>query len=268
MPLSSTSIEAAAEYLTAARRARRSGDRLPDAYRPADLESAVAIQQRVSKLLGEQIGAWKTAIPAQDKIHIGPIYASDIYSGSQCPVRPVRATARIEPEVAFVLGNDLGARAQPYTETEVRAAISDTRLVLEILGGRYAEPDTVTFPEKLADALNNQALFVGPVIADGLNKKLDRLPIQVDSPDGFHLTRDGVHPSGHPLAALLWLANYLSERGEGLKAGEIVTCGSYCGVLDLPLGKPLRVAFGGLGILSVEFVDAGESGRAYVKEAN
>ncbi len=266
--MSSSSCEAAAQYLAAARRARRSGERLPESSRPTDCESAIAIQHRVSELLGERIGGWKAASPSQDKISLGPIYASDIYATSPCPVRPRTGKARIEPEVAFVLGHDLGPRAQPYTESEVRAAISETRLALEILGGRFADSDNVPFPEKLADALNNQALFIGPEVPGALDKKLDAMPITVDGPDGFQVSRDGVHPSGHPLAPLLWLANFLSARGQGLKKGQIVTAGSYCGVLDLPLGKPLRVTFGGLGVLSVELADASETGRSYVKEAH
>jgi 2-keto-4-pentenoate hydratase len=265
--LSSSSCEAAAQYLVAARRARRSGERLPEFCRPGECASAIAIQHRVSELLGERIGGWKAASPSQDKISLGPIYASDIYSTSPCPVRPRGANARIEPEVAFVLGQDLGPRATPYTEAEIRAAIAETRLALEILGGRFADPENVPFPEKLADALNNQALFIGPVVPNALDQKLDKLPITVDAPEGFRVARDGVHPSGHPLAPLLWLANFLSARGEGLKKGQIVTAGSYCGVLDLPLAKPLRVTFGGLGTLSTEFADASASERAYVKEA-
>jgi 2-keto-4-pentenoate hydratase len=269
----SPSTEAAAQYLVAARRARRPGDRLPESNRPHDCESALAIQHRVSELLGESIGGWKAAIPAQDKISVGPICASDIYRASPCPVRPSKGSARIEPEIAFVLGQDLGPRGTPYTEAEIRAAISETRLTLEVLGGRYADPENVPFPEKLADAMNNQALFVGPVVPHALDQKLDAFPLTIDGPAGLHLTRAGVHPSGHPLAPLYWLANFLSGRGEGLKAGQIVTAGSYCGVLELPLGAPLRIAFDGLGILSVvlanasTLADASNKAQAYVKEA-
>ena len=55
--------------------------------------------------------------------------------------------------------------------------------------------------------------------------------------------------------------------------GQIVTAGSYCGVLELPLGAPLRIAFDGLGILSVvlanasTLADASNKAQAYVKEA-
>jgi hypothetical protein len=33
-----------------------------------------------------------------------------------------------------------------------------------------------------------------------------------------------------------------------------VTTGSYAGMLDLPVGVPLRVTFGDLGMLAVQFV--------------
>ena len=36
--------------------------------------------------------------------------------------------------------------------------------MLEILGSRYSEPDSATFPEMLADGLANQGLLVGPVL--------------------------------------------------------------------------------------------------------
>lgn len=213
-------------------------------------------------MYGETIGGWKAASPAQDKLSLGPIYASDIYYAFPCPVRPKAGSARIEPEIAFVLQRDLGPRANSYAETEIRAAIGEPHLALEVLGGRYVEPDAVSFPEKLADALNNQALFVGPAVPEALGKDLGALPITVDCSDGLHIVRKGVHPSGHPLAPLYWLANFLAARGQGLKAGQIVTTGSYCGVLDLPLWNQLRVSFGDLGVLEVEFVESSQSARA------
>jgi 2-keto-4-pentenoate hydratase len=215
----------------------------------------------VSELFGAPIGGWKAASPSAGKVSLGPIYAGDIYFSSPCPVLSRKNTMTGEPEVCFVLGRDLGPRTAAYTEAEVLAAIQETRLAIEVLGGRYADPASVSFPEKLADALNNQALFVGPVVPGALDKPLATLPIAVEGPQGVIVTRDGVHPSGHPLAPLLWLANFLSERGDGLKAGQIVTTGSYCGVLELPLATPLRVRFGDLGILSIEFTQVQSTAR-------
>ncbi len=64
-------------------------------------------------------------------------------------------------------------------------------------------------------------------------------------------TREGKHPDGHPLLPLYWLANYLASHGAPLRAGQIVTTGSYAGVLDVPLDTELAFTYGDLGTLTV-----------------
>ena len=39
-----------------------------------------------------------------------------------------------------------------------------------------------------------------------------------------------------------------------IEPGQIVTTGSYAGVLELPLATPLDIRFGDLGTLSVQFI--------------
>jgi 2-keto-4-pentenoate hydratase len=247
--------DAAARHLVAARTARRPGERLPEACRPTDVADALAIQERVRELLGVAIGGWKCSVPsAEREIAAAPIFASTITSDSPCPMLPIGGKARIEPEIAFVLGRDLPLCATPYSDAEVRAAIRETRTVLELIGPRYADPAAVTYPELLADGIANQGLLVGPVVADGLELPLEGFRIAIDAPDGALLARDGKHPDGHPLRPLHWLANHLASRGAGLTAGQVVTTGSYCGMVDVPLDTPLVVAFGDFGRLSVQFI--------------
>jgi 2-keto-4-pentenoate hydratase len=250
--MSQESIEKAAEFLAQARKARRAGERLPEGLRPADCDAALAIQRRVFEMIGGAAGGWKCGLPMGGKVNLAPIPAAAIYRASEwarCPVFTAGETMGIEPEVAFVLGRDLPARADEYSEAEVRSAIGESRLVLELLRGRYADQASVSYEEKLADSMTNQGLYVGPVVEDALWRKLDEFPITVNGE-----VHAGVHPSGHPLAPLVWLVNFLSANGVGLKAGQIITTGSYCGVLELPMGVPLRIGFEGLGELSVELV--------------
>src|ERR1700686_3971768 len=246
--------DAAARHLVAARASRRAGERLPEACRPADVADALAIQERVGERLGAAIGGWKCSLPsAAREVAAAPIFASTITSDSLCPILPIEGKARIEPEIAFVLGRDLPSRATPYSDAEVRAAIRETRAVLELIGPRYADPATVTYPEFLADSIANQGLFVGPVVANGLELPLEAFRIRIDTPNRLLLVRDGEHPDGHPLRPLVWLANHLASSGAGLTAGQVVTTGSYCGMVDVPLDTPLVVAFGDFGTLSVQF---------------
>jgi 2-keto-4-pentenoate hydratase len=256
--LTRSQIDHAARQLLAARRARQPGPPLPEACRPAALEDALAIQRRVQALLGVATGGWKCSLPTPERaLPYAAIFAPSIFRASPCPVS-ARRIARIEPEVAFVLGCDLPPRAGGYADDEVRAAIAETRLVLELLSSRYADPAAVSFPEMLADQVANEGLFVGPVLEDGLKRALGGFPIAVDGPAGPLHRRDGRHPDGHPLRPLVWLAGHLAageERG-GLEAGQIVTTGSYAGALEVPVGAGIAVQFGGLGRIEVEFSPA------------
>jgi 2-keto-4-pentenoate hydratase len=58
------------------------------------------------------------------------------------------------------------------------------------------------------------------------------------------------------LRTFIRLAQSLAERGEALTKGQIVITGSLAGVLQLPLGTGLRVRYGELGALQVEFLFA------------
>ena len=248
-------IEAAALHLLTARRHRRPGPRLPKSCRPERVEDAFAIQRRVALLLNERVGGWKCSLPTPEKTIVAPIYAATICTKAPCPVPAQDTSARIEPEIAFVLARDLPPRKAPYTEADVRSAIGETRLVLELMGCRYADPVTIPFPELLADGANNYGLFVGPVVAKGLERPLEGFPIAITGPAGAIFARDGRHPDGHPLRPLVWLANWFGTNdtgwSQGLIAGQIVTTGSYVGAVDVPLATPLTVTFGDLGKLEV-----------------
>ena len=255
--LTASQREQAARHLLAARRARQPGPRLPESVRPTELEDALAIQRRVQELLGVATGGWKCSLPAAERaIACAPIFAPKIARASPCPVVAPAGIVRIEPEIAFVLGRDLPPRSEPYREDEVRAAIAETRLVLEILDSRYADPGAVTFAELLADQISNCGLFVGPVLSDPLRRSLEGFAIEINGPNGPLHCRDGRHPDGHPLRPLVWLAKFLAGRAEigGLKAGEIVTTGSYAGALEVPPATPLSVRFGDLGEIDAELL--------------
>ena len=234
-------IHAAAEFLVDARRAGRRGARMPEAIRPHDNETALAIQDRVTDLLKEPVGGWKVSAPKPDKIMRAPIYAGDIQRGQLCPLRPLNGMAAIEPEIAYVLKRDLHPGATPE---QIGAAIGETRLVLELMGSRFENLDEVGFPEKLADRLNHQGLLVGPVLEQGAGEWASSFPITI--PGVFE--GQGKHPDGHPLVPLTWLAGQVP-----LKAGQIVTTGSYAGVIAVPFDQPLRVVFGDAGEIAVTF---------------
>ena len=115
-----------------------------------------------------------------------PILAPTISRTSPCAIDATGASARIEPEVAFVMARrSRRAAARRMAEAEVRAAIGETRLVLEILGTRYADPASASWLEMIADCVQNQGLFVGPVLPQGPDTPLAGFPVTI-SGGGAH----------------------------------------------------------------------------------
>jgi len=251
--LSSQQINQAAHHLVAARKAKTPGPSMPEAYRPADYDSAIAIQERVLELLGETVGGWKCGTPNP---LTGPVFAGLAASGllRSLPCAVPGEIGLIEPEIAFVMARDLPPRATPYTDAEIRAAIGEARMVLEFITTRFADRDSATAPEILADAYNHHALFIGPVIPNVLDHPLESLPVTIRTAAGPLFDKIHPHPSGHPLKSLGWLVPFLNSRGQGLKAGQIVTTGSYAGIVEAPLGVPIHVHLNGFGSFSVELI--------------
>ncbi|MCC6194676.1 MAG: 2-keto-4-pentenoate hydratase [Burkholderiales bacterium] len=249
--MTSPGTEAAAQFLAAARRRGTPGSRIPEASRPGSVDDALAVQARVTELLGQSIGGYKCSAPNELRpVWMAPIYAPAIGSGPSYAVDDSRAAVQIEPEVAWVIGRDL---AHPGSDDDIRNAIREARLALEVLGSRYADygkPEIAAI-ENIADNLANQGLILGPIVRDPFARRLDAFPVTVRAPAGVVVAREGKHPDGHPFPPLAWLARFLAQRGTPLRAGAVVTCGSYCGAVEVPFDTPLTVEWGELGSMTV-----------------
>jgi 2-keto-4-pentenoate hydratase len=235
----------AAQQLVAARTAGIPGMRLPEDCRPTNLEDALEIQRRVRLLVDDTVGGWKCSVPGPN-VAAAPIYTSTIHTVSPCPVSTEGHTVRVEPEIGFVLSRNV----PPQHAIDF---IDEAHLVLELIGGRYAEPTAASFPELLADNLSNQGLFVGPRVTCPPDQIPGEFPIRVESSEVLLLERHGRHPDGHPLCTAHSLMQFLARHEETLTVGQIFITGSFAGVIEVPLDCPLRFVFGDLGALVVHF---------------
>lgn len=254
MPSQLHSPELAARRLIELRRESRQTDRLSEDLRPATIDEALDVQRYVRDLSGEPVGGWKCSVPGPGKVIVASIYAPTIFSTVPCPLPGWSGgPARVEPEIGFLMGRSLPPKAVAYTDAEIRDAVAEVHLALELVGCRYTNPEAVPFPEMLADHLSNAGAFLGPHIKAGPSEIPAELEIVAGGPEGELLRRHGKHPDRDPVAPLLWLVNFLSGRGEGIEAGQVVITGSYAGVLELPVDTPVRIHYGDLGVLPVAF---------------
>jgi hypothetical protein len=185
-------VDGAAQHLVAARHAGVPGPLLPDACRPQDVDTALAIQHRVADLLGETIGGWKCALPPPDRVIVAPIFASTIREADG-PYRVVGGPiVRIEPEIAFMLDRDLPARAavrrRRRARRDSRSAHRARSAGLPLCGaGPRVEVRT---PRRRPV---QPGLCVGPVVQDGLNAPLETLALSFEG--ALNRTIDGRHPT-------------------------------------------------------------------------
>ena len=66
-------------------------------------------------------------------------------------------------------------------------------------------------------------------------------------------TADATEATGDPVDLVLHVANVVGAAGEGLRAGEVVICGSVVPALDVAPGDTVEVQLDPLGSLTVSF---------------
>ena len=72
---------------------------------------------------------------------------------------------------------------------------------------------------------------------------------------------NGSNVLGHPLNALEWLVNHLSERGLGLKAGQYVTTGVTTEVYMAQRGDRITADFGAVGSVVWTLLNSAQRAR-------
>ena len=243
-------LKAAQEFLTR-REANHRGGPLAADCRPTNFEDALAIQNATVKASGKNIAGWKCLVPLDPaKIIVGPVLDGAVQKGDECLVQPTEpGKTLIEPEIAFVLGADLPARAGGYTESEVDEAIGSCHMALELLQRRYAASanDELSFADRQADCLLNQGIFIGPEISKA--KAYDAAEIKLSIDENNY---DGKHPNASAQAPVYWFVNFMSERGVDLEKGQAIITGSYAGAIELPV-KTTNIAYEGIGQYQVTF---------------
>ena len=250
----------AARALLAVRRGAARLAALPAELAPKSLAEAYAIQYAMLRELNSSVAGWKASLFDSENGICAPLPANAVHDAPAfvVPARlPTQRNARfgIEPEIAFRLGNDLPPlrAGERYERAAVCAALVSAHAVIEVVVSRYADADAVTQLERVADNFMNEMLIVGPACTKWQSLPLSGLPLEVRVDGKTVYQGRGGHPLNDPLLPVVWLANHLSQFGQGLRAGEIVTTGSCNGVRHVTFEQSVSAWFEGLGSAIVRF---------------
>jgi 2-keto-4-pentenoate hydratase len=219
------------------------------------------MQDALCARLGIKATAWKVACTtdhAQAALNTdfpfrGPLPASAVYHS------PARIPAEnhfmrmVEGEFAFTLAEDLPAEEGPFTRDRVEAALGSLHPAIEVADSRFEVWRAAGKPSLIADLAVSGALVVGEGLTDWRSLDIPALMVRMEIDGEFVGEGPGSEALGHPVEAVLWLANHLSAWGQGLKAGQIVTTGTCTGNHMTAKGSTARAVFESLGEAEVFF---------------
>ena len=221
---------------------------------PAIDADAYAVQQSVADTLhwfaASPPRAWKVGASSRDAVpNAAPLPPQRVVASPAAFAAGAFNRILIEGEIAFRLRAPIAARA----EASVRAAIDEWLVTIEIVDPRYADIDRASATQKLADQGVHGALVVGS--GGPLAPSVDWRAIVARVRRNGDLVREtrGGHPLGNVLFLLPWLAQHAAARDCPLRAGDVVTAGTWTGVFEAFPGETIDVEFDGVGRASATF---------------
>jgi 2-keto-4-pentenoate hydratase len=238
-------------------------DPIRDLLPGGTIDDGYAVQQLVlerlksgSRQVGRKIGLTSPAVQRQmgvDTPDFGVLYADMAYGDSQ----PVPSTQllqpRIEAEVAFVLGRDL--TDYPVVTSDVLRAIDFVVASIEIVDSRIEDWD-ISIVDTVADNASS-GLFVLGGSPRSLLEIDDLRNVEMSLACDGNVVSSGTGAAclGHPVNAVVWLANAVGQRGVPLRAGEVLLSGSLGPLVVPERGKTYEATFAGLGSVRATFAD-------------
>lgn len=261
-------IEAAAQALLEAERARKPIPPLTATYADMTVDDAYEIQRSLMgikardgrQVRGHKIGLTSRAMQRMaefDEPDYGTLLDDMFYDdGDEIPIDRF-ITPMLECEIAFVLGRRLSG--PDCSIVDVLQATDYIVPALEIIDLRTAGEDPATGKRRtvldnIADNAANGAIVMGgrPVAPDAVDLRW----IAAVCRRNLVIEETGVAAAvlNHPARGVAWLANKVAAHGVSLEPGQVVLGGSFTRVVAASRGDLFLVDYGPLGTVACSFV--------------
>jgi 2-keto-4-pentenoate hydratase len=224
----------------------------PSRIEVADEAQAYEVPRLVMAELGE-IGGWKVGAPGPAAApSCAPLPANTLFPAPHAFDTALYPQREVESEIGFTFGRDLPPRSTPYEPADIFAAIATCQPGIEILQSRLRDPDTAGPLPLLADFIQTGAYVWGEPIASW--QEVDFTAMRIEQTIEGGPTKEGVgNPAGDMIRLMVWLANEGAVWAGGIKAGQLVTCGSWTGKTKVPAQTQVVAAFSGAAPVRISF---------------
>ncbi|ACK52298.1 fumarylacetoacetate (FAA) hydrolase [Methylocella silvestris BL2] len=224
---------------------------LPVNARISSREEAYRVQSALARRLGPIVG-WKVGRKAADApASRAPLFANRTHPSGAKFERDAFRLFLLEAELAFRFRSGLPPIGRPYARDEVLTAISEVVVAFEIIDSRFRDWPTVAPELLLADLLSHGAMVVGSGVPMPDHPSFINTSVSLAVDDRMIISRDGGNPAGDVIDLVVWLANDLLDVGAALRAGDLVTTGSYTCMERLAPGSSAEASFAGVGTVTV-----------------
>ena len=226
------------------------------------IEDAYHIQQRMlsrrlekgEKVIGKKIGVTSAAVMNMLGVHqpdFGYLLDGMVYNEGESIPMDTLIQPKAEGEIAFLMKKDL--QGPGVTAADVLAATEGVMACFEIVDSRIQDWK-IKIQDTVADNASCGVFVLGDQLVDISKVDLALCGMVLEKNGEIVVTGAGAATMGHPVNAMVWLANTLGRLGIALKAGDIVLSGAMGAMVPVVKGDSLRVTIGGIGGCSVRFV--------------
>lgn len=221
---------AATERLLAAEATRTPCAPVRDLFAAPTVDDAYVVQSLVHAAssagrhrVGCKIGLTSAAVQRQmgvDQPDFGVLHADMALGDDEAVPAGRLLQPRLEAEVAFVLGTDLPDR--PVVLTDVLRATDFVVAAIEIVDSRIAGWD-ISIVDTVADNASSGMFALG-----GRPRRLrdidDLRAVRMQLTANGEVVSEGLGAAclGHPVNAVVWLANELARRDAPVRAGDLI----------------------------------------------
>lgn len=221
---------------------------------PADAAEAYAVQDATLLRLGP-VGGWKVGAASPDgQVHCAPLPASGVLANGANLVGEAWRARGLEVEVAVRVGRDFDPQARGLSRDALAAHFDAVLPAIEVVESRlegWPQADPLV---QLADLQSHGALVLGMPCDLGpqaLDLSATHAMLWVDGE--CVVDRTGGHLSPDLWRLVGWLADHCADRGQPLRAGQVVTTGSCTGLHCVAAGARVEGRIEGLGSVSLQF---------------
>jgi 2-oxo-hept-3-ene-1,7-dioate hydratase len=251
----------AVEILLEAGRTKKPAVQLSITFPHIEIEDSYAIQSAVTarhvadgrRVIGHKVGLTSKAMQQSSQIDepdYGHLLDNMIVQDGAKVQHADYCVPRVEPELAFVLGQPL--KGPNVNLLDVLRATEYVVPAIEIIDAR------VQNPRKIFDTVADNGAAAGIILGGRPIKPMDLDLRWVGAVfyRNSEIEETGLAAGvlGHPALGIAWLANRVSKFGTVLEPGHIMLSGSFTRPVWAAKGDTLHADFGPLGSLAVQFV--------------